>query len=393
MKEVSDRASKAVNKPSPIGPDIDLRQYLEYEGVPGKVRADRIQQVGIDLAKAMRSAYYLQIDNKVVGYLSRLPGVEITTIEDVINNQPDIAKEYIFKLIPPDKDKYVALVALKGKGGYFIRVKKNVKVDQPIQTCLFMSSGGFQAPHNIIILEEGASANVLTGCTIMPESFGLHAGMTEFYVGRNARLSYIMVHAWNRVTHVRPRSAANLGDNAEMISYYMNLSNVKTLQMFPTIYLSGEGSKVYSSSILLSRGDSYLDVGSEAVLNAYGSKAELVARVVSKDISYTIARARLVGNAGKGHIECKGLVLDDSAKLITVPELKANSTKVELTHEASIGKIAEEAILYLVSRGLKKEEAEALIVRGFMNIEIKGLNETLKNYIKGVLDLMAKASL
>lgn len=393
LDAVRGEALKALDRAAPYGPDIDVREYLGLRvREPAKLEIGRVEGVGIDLRRARRTAMYMQVDGRVVESLSRLSGVEVTTVEDFIGNYPDIAKELLWRLIKPGQDKYTAIAALKGVGGYYVRVKRGVKVSEPIQTCLFMASEGLQAPHNLVILEEGAEATIVTGCTIMPEVFGLHAGITEFYVMEGAKLSYVMIHAWNRGTHVRPRSAALLEDGASMVMYYMNLSRVKTLQTYPKVILKGDGSKVYASSMVLGRGDSVVDVGTEAVMVG-DAASELVSRFVVKDESRAWARARVSGVRGRGHIECKGLILSSRAALYSVPELGGTGRDVMLTHEASIGRIAEEEIAYLVSKGFSREEAEELIVRGFMNVEVRGLTGRMESYVKNVVRLMSRAAM
>lgn len=108
---------------------------------------------------------------------------------------PDEARNYVWRLIDPAMDKYTAIAALRGVGGYFIRVKENTRVEDPVMTCLFMSIGGLQAPHNIAVVEKDAEVTIYTGCTIAPESLGLHVGITEYYVEEGATLRYVMVHS------------------------------------------------------------------------------------------------------------------------------------------------------------------------------------------------------
>ncbi len=392
LKAIEERARKAVDKRAAYGPDIDIRDFLSKKPIALDIELQKIQDVGIDLEKAERSALYMQLDDKIIKDLSRIPGVEVISFHDLLDSDIDEVKRYFWKLIDPGIDKYAAVAALKGKGGCFIRVKPGVKVKDPIQACFYMAGGIIQAPHNVIILEKGAEATIITGCTIMPEVAGLHAGITEVYVKEGARLNYVMIHAWNRVAHVRPRSAIKLYENAEVVSYYMNLSSVRTLQMFPKYYIAGRGGKVYSASIVLGKADSILDVGTEVILESDGI-AEVISRFIVRDRAKAWARAKITGNTGKGHIECKGLILSQQAELYSVPELGGIGAGATLTHEASIGKVAEEEILYLMSKGFTREEAEEIIVRGFMNVEIRGVTPKIKAYITNILKLMSKKTL
>lgn len=389
LKEVEARAREGLNKPSPYGLDIDITPFLEVK--EGKPRLDesRVKEVGVDLTA---KAIYTQVDQLYFRYLSKIPGVEVARLEDFIDSYPDEAKEYVWKLVDPGKDKYTALAALRGRGGYFIRVKKNTKVEEPIMACLFMSIGGLQAPHNVVVVEDGAEATVYTGCTIAPEALGLHVGISEFYVGENATLRFVMVHSWNRVSHVRPRTAVYVKPNGKYISYYVNLSKVKSLQTYPVVYLS-DNAYTYLASIILGVEDSDIDVGSAANLDGENAVAEIVSRSLARESSKIVARASITAKHGKGHIDCRGLMLSDKAVIRTIPELYALTPNAVLTHEASIGRLAEDEINYLISKGFTKDEAVAILLRGFINVEIKGLPQKVKEYIETIEKLTVEKSM
>ncbi len=392
LENIYSKARQSISKPSPYGSDIDISSYISesLENVLFEPKLDvrRVEEVGVNLSA---NALYLQVDQTYFKYISRIPGVEVLRIEDFIESNPDEAKEYVWKLIDPGADKYTALAALRGRGGYFVRVKRNTRVEEPIMACLFISYGGLQAPHNIVIVEDGAEATVYTGCTIAPEILGLHIGISEFYVGENAKLRFVMVHSWNRVAHVRPRTSVVVGDGGEYISYYVNISNVKTLQMFPTIYL-GYNAHTYSASILLGQGDSEIDIGTKAYL-VEESGAELISRAIAKDNSRVIMRASIIGRGGRGHIDCRGLMQSNTANIRTIPELQAESPNVVLTHEASIGRLAEEEIYYLMSKGFSENEAIGILVRGFISVDTSRLPERIRTYINTIEKLTAERAM
>jgi Fe-S cluster assembly scaffold protein SufB len=389
FKEVEARAREGLNKPSLYGVDIDVKPFLEVrEGRP-ILDESRVKEVGVDLGA---KAIYTQIDQAYFKYLSRIPGVEVMRIEDFLESKPDEAKEYVWKLVDPGKDKYTAVAALKGRGGYFIRVKKNTKVEEPIMACLFMSIGGLQAPHNVVIVEKGAEATVYTGCTIAPEVIGLHVGISEFYVEENAVLRFVMVHSWNRVSHVRPRTAVFVKSGGKYISYYVNLSRVKTLQAYPVVYLN-DNAYTYLASIVLGVEDSDIDVGNAVYLEGENSVAEIVSRSISRDSTRIVARASIVAKNGRGHIDCRGLMLSDRAVIKTIPELQALTPNAILTHEASIGRLAEDEINYLISKGFTKEEAIAILLRGFVSVEVKGLPQKVREYIETIEKLTVEKSM
>ena len=266
----------------------------------------------------------------------------------------------------------------------------------PVQTCLLMQGNEIlQAPHNIIIAEECSELTVITGCTQMRETSLLHAGVSEFYIKRGAKVKFIMIHSWGRQTHVRPRTGAIVEENAEFVSHYINLNPVQSLQTYPRVKVIGDRARVNISSIIYSSFESHADVGAEIFLDGNESKGEIISRGLLKDSARYIARAKITG-AGRrvrGHIECNTLLLSDEAIAKTIPELEALNKEVSLTHEAAIGKLSQEHIQYLIARGFSEKEAISILVRGFMKIEIKGLPESLLRLINQAIDMITRSVL
>jgi len=221
----------------------------------------------------------------------------------------------------------------------------------------------------------------------MPEPAGLHVGVSEFYVGRGAKLRYVMVHSWNRVTHVRPRTAVRVGEGGEYVSYYISFGRVRSIQTSPVVHL-GREAKAYLASVLLGLEDSEIDVGAYATLSE-GSSVQVVSRVLARDRSRVWTRATISGSSGRGHIDCRGMLIHDTAQIHAVPELRALGREAQLTHEAAIGKLSEDEVAYLMSKGFSREEAEGVLVRGFINIDLEWLPHRIRKYVEGVLNLVA----
>jgi uncharacterized protein len=163
-----------------------------------------------------------------------------------------------------------------------------------------------------------------------------------------------------------------------IISNYISLKPVGSLQMFPTTYLDGRGAVARFNSVLVAAEGSHLDVGSRVVLNAPECRAEIISRAITSGGSI-IARGELVGNVAgiKAHLECKGLILKEGL-MHAIPELKAVVPGVEMSHEAAVGKIDQREIEYLMARGQDEDEAISTIVRGFLNVQIEGLPQSLR---------------
>lgn len=392
LEEVRQRAKAALARPAAYGRDVDVTQFGDGRTTPDeKAVAAAVERAGVSTAA---QAYYIQADNAYFRYLSRIPGVEVHRLEDFVETHRDLARDYLWRLVPPDLDKYTAVAALRGTGGYVIRVKSGVKVKDPVLACLSIVRGGLQAPHNVVIVEEGAEATVYTGCVIAPEAVGLHVGISEFYVMRGAKLRFIMVHNWNRAAHVRPRTGILVGEGGEYVEYYANLAAVKTLQTSPKIWL-GEDAKAHATSILLSLGDAEIDVGTVALLEGRGAAAELVTRAIATDSAAVTMRALVEARApAKGHVECGGLLMSPRANIETIPQLAARHHDAVLTHEASIGRLAEEEINYLQAKGFTYDEAVSLLVRGFINTEIhRYLPEQARRYVEQIEKLVVEKAM
>jgi Fe-S cluster assembly scaffold protein SufB len=394
--EMKKKAEAAAGKPAPIGPDIDLGAYstraVGHERVaglrelPAGVREQALS-VGIDTGEKCRRGSFFQMDHSVIFSAAYQNGLEVMDIGAALEKY-DWLGEYWWNALAVDADKYTAQAEIEPHHGYFLRALSGVKAEFPLQACLYMTQEGLaQNVHNIIIAEEGAELHIITGCTVAPRvRSGLHIGVSEFYVKKNARLTFTMIHNWAPEVAVRPRTAALVGGNGVFLSNYICMKPVRTLQAYPAAYCVGENATARFNSILLAREGSNIDVGARVYLRAKGSRAEAVSKAITTG-GNVVARGHFIGEAGgvKAHLECRGLILADSGKIHAIPELEGSVKDLEMTHEAAVGKIAPEEIEYLMARGLTGEEATAAIVRGFLDIEMKGLPESIVEDIRRAL--------
>jgi len=349
-----------------------------------------IASSGMDFSERARSASFLQQDNELCFSKSLQKGVEIMTMEEALEKVPE-ARKYYGKVLARLNKEYPENTS----GGYFIRIKKGHTVEFPIQACLFLKRKGFkQRVHNLVIVEEGAKAYVITGCAASgsaKESF--HLGVSEFLVKKGGYLNFTMIHSWKEDISVRPVSAALVRENASFISNYVCLKPVREIIMYPTAVLEGENARASFNSMILSHPGTLQDIGSRVLLKAKNTRAEIISRAVSLG-GEVIARGDLKAEANnvKAHLECRGLVISEKGTIHAVPELETNYRDVDLSHEAAIGKIRKEEIEYLCSRGMTAEEAQSIIVRGFMNVGMLSLPEMLKNEMKNLEEKTLKES-
>jgi Fe-S cluster assembly scaffold protein SufB len=304
--------------------------------------------------------------------------------------------DYMWKLVDMEKDEFTRRVAEDWSGGYFMRIMPGAEITFPLQSCLLITQKNLeQRVHNIIIAEEGSKANIITSCVQhsgVPKAS--HLGVSEIYVKKGATLNFTMIHQWSENTLVRPRSATEIGDGAKFVSNYVCMRPVRDVQMYPAAFCNGADSAVSFNSILYGHGNSLLDIGSKAVLSGKGSKAEMISRAIAREGSKMMLRGLIDGDNTdcKGHLECRGLLLDKEALLHAIPELIARKKGVDLTHEAAVGKISEREITYLMTRKLSRDQAVSLIIRGFMDVSILGLPEALNAEIKLIVEASAEAS-
>lgn len=400
--ELKLKAEKAVDKKGAIGPDVDLREFDETP-VPHEYLSDekfrtipaadqeRLVMAGVDVMEKGRGGTFFQMDTSVVHCKSREDGIEVIPIRKALEKY-DWIQDYYWKLASVDTDKYTASAGRNLHNGYVIRALPGAKSVYPIQACLYLDKQGLQQNvHNIIIAEEDSELHIITGCSTSPHvTKGAHVGISEFFIKKNAKLSFTMIHNWAEDMAVRPRSVAQVEEGGLFLNNYVCMKPVKTLQMYPTTHLVGEGAVARLYSIIVGSPGSEYDVGGRVYLKKPGTRAEVVARTISNG-GRIISRGHLIGEVPeiKAHLECKGLLLKGGL-IYAVPELEGHVDGVEMSHEAAVGKIAQEEIYYLMSRGLSEDEAISTIVRGFLNVDMPGLPPELKAEIDRAIEMSEK---
>ena len=397
-KTYRERAKAASDKAAALGEDIDLDTYAgsaeeqPYQADPSQLPADakeRMLEAGISLDDVgKRSGTFIQMDNTPVHSSSRQEGIELMPTSQALEKY-DWLPDYWWQAVAVDSDKYTAHVELSQSDGYFIRALPGHKTIYPVQACLYLAKNRLaQNVHNIIIAEEGSELHIITGCTTASEKdYGLHLGVSEFYIKRGAKVTFTMIHNWTPEIAVRPRTGVIVEQDGVFLNNYVIMKPVRSLQTNPSAKCVGENATVRFNSVLVAAPNSVMDVGSVVFLNAKGSRTEIISRAITTggDI---VARGHIEGNAPevKGHLECRGLILHEKGVIHAVPELKGTLASVDLSHEAAVGKIAEEEVEYLMARGLTRAEATATIVRGFLRVEIEGLPAMLSAELQRAIE-------
>lgn len=409
LSDIKEKAEGAKEKKTVLGPDIDLSRYSQHIE-KGRIESleDLSQQAreaailaGIDVKEEERSGTYIQVDHSVV--YERLNKIyegklEIMSTTEALRRH-DWLEDYYWKAVPVDQDKYTAQAELNMTHGYFIRVFPHQKLDYPVQACLLVAESHVsQNVHNIIIVEEGAELQVITGCTLSKsDAEGIHVGVSEFYVKKGGKLSFTMIHNWADNFHVRPRTAVVVEEDGMFINNYVLLKPVKSIQAFPVAYIKGERASAKFNTVVYGLKDSYIDLGSRIIFEVPNTRGESVARVIAGDESVIYSRGDLIAKTKEycvAHLDCRGILFSNKGSIYAIPQLISDgASKAELSHEASIGPIAEEQVEYLMSRGVSREDAISVITSGFLNLDIPYLPQFLDISIKEIIKATAKESM
>jgi Fe-S cluster assembly scaffold protein SufB len=353
---------------------------------------ERLAQSGMDFSIGNKCGGYLQMNQEVVHAFCKEEGIEVLSLLDAMKKY-EYLQDYVWNLVPKDKDEYTRYVAqVDEPKGYVIIARKGSSNILPIQACLYLGREQIQHVHNVIIAEEGSELHIISGCASGRHvgKGGAHYGISEFYIGKNAKISFTMIHTWGKEIDVFPRSAARVEENGVFLSNYVCMQPVHHIQMYPSAHLVGENAVARFSSIVIGFAGSHLDLGSRAILGAHGTSAELITRAITRG-GTIISRGHILGKieGSRGHLECKGLILKDGT-IYAIPEIEGIVVGTELSHEAAVGKIAREEIEYLMARGLDEETATATIIRGFLDVKMEGLPPALQQQIDSAIDAADK---
>ncbi|MEM0458896.1 MAG: SufD family Fe-S cluster assembly protein [Thermofilaceae archaeon] len=295
-----------------------------------------------------------------------------------------VEREWVRKLL------WKALPAREGiVKGAFVYVPPNTQISAPLSMC-FVVDRGAQWVHNVLFIGDNSEVTVSTTC-LSAGGGEEHQGFTEVYLGRGAKLDYITIHGWSKQTSVVAEVGVVAEEGSTMNELYVTLRTPQALRSFTRI-VGGRRANILSSTLYVAgAGNSTLET---YVALEEGASAEVLSRIVAT--RGAIVRQPITvearGGSARGHIECRGLQLDPSSVIETIPALRSLHGGAQLTHEAAIGKLSQEELEYLMSKGFSEDEAVTLLVRGFLELGIKSLPEALKPQVAATLDLIAKAA-
>ncbi len=346
-----------------------------WDDVPENVK-NTFDKLGIPEAeKKFLAGVGAQYESEVVYHSLRedlaKQGVLFLDTDAALHEHPELFKKYFGKIIPPEDNKFAALNSAVWSGGSFIYVPPGVKVDMPLQAYFRINAENIgQFERTLIIVDEGAEVHYIEGCTApVYSSESLHSAVVELVAHKDAKLRYTTIQNWSADVYnlVTKRAYAYEGATVEWIDG--NIGSKLTMK-YPGVYLMGERAYGETLSIAFAGKGQHQDTGAKMVHLAPNTTSKVTSKSVSRLDGRSTYRGML--NVAKGAtgvkstVRCDALLLDDTSKTDTYPYMEINQEDATITHEATVGKIGDEQIFYLMSRGFSEEEALSLIVNGFM---------------------------
>ena len=377
---------KFVEMPQPdFGPNLDFIDFDDYtyyiksskkvekdwNEVPEKIK-DTFDKLGIPEAeKKYLAGVSTQFESEVVYHntLKELEslGVLFCDTDTAVRLYPDLVKEYFGKVVPYSDNKYAALNSAVWSGGSFIYVPKGVKLDKPLQSYFRINSEQMgQFERTLIIVDEGASLNYVEGCTApIYSKDSLHAAVVEIYIKDRGYCRYSTVQNWsnNIVNLVTKRALCESFAHMEWIDG--NIGSMLNMK-YPACILKGEGAKGTTISIAFAGSGQFQDTGAKMIHLAPNTTSTIISKSICRGggvVNYRGTVKHGVNAIGaRSHVECDTIILDDKSKSDTIPFNFVQNQKARIEHEATVSKVSEDQLFYLMSRGLTESQALEMIV-------------------------------
>ncbi|MCF7844214.1 MAG: Fe-S cluster assembly protein SufB [Kiritimatiellales bacterium] len=298
-------------------------------------------------------------------------GVIFLDMDDAVHEHPELVQEYFMKCVPNSDHKFAALHGAVWSGGTFLYIPKGLVVTEPLQAYFRMNAPNMgQFEHTLIIIEEGAEAHYIEGCSA--PKYGtqaLHAGCVEIYAKPSSRVRYSSVENWSKDTYNLNTKRAIVEKDAVMEWVGGNMGSGVTM-LYPCSMLVGEGAKADHLGLAFANEEQWQDTGSKVMHLAPHTSSSIVSKSVSKSGGVSVYRGTvyIAPNAYDCTVgvECDALLLDETSRTDTIPDIKVRNNDVTIAHEARVGRLSEEDLFYLQSRGIAEEEAKSMIVNGFI---------------------------
>jgi len=351
------------------------KQSKSWDDVPDSVRKT-FDKLGIPEAeKKFLAGVGAQYESETVYHNLRedlaKQGVIFSDTDTAVKEHPDILKKYFGKVIPPEDNKFAALNSAVWSGGSFIYVPPNVKIELPLQAYFRINAENIgQFERTLIIADEGSEVHYIEGCTApVYTTESLHSAVVELIAKKDAKIRYTTIQNWSKDVYNLVTKRAYAYENARVEWIDGNIGSKLTMK-YPGVYMLGRNAHAEVVSIAFAGSDQHQDAGAKAVHLAPDTTSRITSKSVSKQSGRTTYRGLLhvaKGATGvKSNVRCDALLLDETSRTDTYPYVEVNEDDATISHEASVGKIGEDQIFYLMSRGFSESDALSLIVGGFI---------------------------
>ncbi len=353
----------------------DTQMHGKWSDVPDDIK-NTFERLGIPEAERKSLAGVgAQYDSEIVYHNVRKEvaeqGVVYTDMESALKGKyADMVREHFMKLVPPTDHKFAALHGAVWSGGSFVYVPPGVSVEIPLQSYFRLNArGAGQFEHTLIIVDKGAYLHFIEGCSAPKYNVAnLHAGCVELFVEEGARLRYSTIENWSKNMYNlnTKRALVKKGGTVEWVS---GSFGSHTSYLYPMSILQGEGARMEFTGITFAGKGQQLDTGAKVVHAAPHTSSHIVTKSISKDGGECTYRSAVTiqkqASGCKSSVSCESLMLDSQSRSDTIPAMDIRNDDADVGHEAKIGRISDDAVFYLMSRGIREEDARALIVSGF----------------------------
>ena len=359
------------------------RQGQSWDDIPSEIKST-YDKLGIPEAerRGLIAGVGAQYESEVVYHSLRedlqKKGVIFTDTDTAVREHPDLVREHFGKIIPMHDNKFAALNSAVWSGGSFVYIPKGVSVDVPLQAYFRINAENMgQFERTLIIVEEGAQVHYVEGCTApIYTSESLHSAVVEVIVKKSARCRYTTIQNWANNIYNLVTKRAYAYEDAVMEWVDGNLGSRLTMK-YPAVHMVGKGARGEILSIAFAGKGQHQDAGAKVVHSAPYTSSRIISKSISKNGGRASYRGLLkVDHGAKGsrsNVVCDALILDPQSRSDTYPYIEIDEDDVKIGHEASVSKIGEEQLFYLMSRGLSEAEASTLIVSGFIEPLVKEL--------------------
>ena len=362
---------RPTDKKSPTWTDLptEIRETYEKIGIP-------------EAEKKLLAGVGAQYDSEVIYHSIKKEwekkGVVFLDTDSALKQYPEFFQAYFAKAIPPADNKLAALNSAVWSGGSFIYVPKGVKVDIPLQAYFRINAANMgQFERTLIVVDEGAQVHYVEGCTApIYSTDSLHAAVVEIFVKKGARCRYTTIQNWSNNVYNLVTKRAFVEEDGVMEWVDGNLGSKITMK-YPSVYLRGRGARGDVLSIAFAGAGQHQDAGGKAYHLAPDTSSSIISKSISKSGGRTSYRGMLKVIKGaervKANVRCDALILDEKSRSDTYPTMQVDEEDVSIAHEATVSKIGEDQLFYLMSRGLNENDATSTIVNGFIEPIVKEL--------------------